>query len=113
MAAGFKITCRTVDGRVTYGAFSLDLNPGAPSTVLPGTGPEIEKWARILAEQNEAIPVFIKKRANEWTYMGHYRCVSLSDDPTEIDAHATKTGRRDISMVLKLERDKSAEGGNG
>ena len=96
------------DGQVTYGAFSLDLNPQAPSVVLPGTGPEIEKWAHVFAEQPSSIPVFIKKRSNEWVYMGDYRCIELSDDPEAIEPHATKTGRTDISMVLRLVRDPTA-----
>jgi hypothetical protein len=96
-------------GRVTYGAFSLELNPQAPATVLPGTGPEIERWARVFAEQEEAIPVFVKKRSNEWTYMGMYRCTTLLDDDASIAEQAERTGRSDISMVLKLTRDRDAE----
>jgi len=92
-------------GRVPYGAFSLELNPQAPGIVLPGTGPEIERWARVLAEQDEAIPVFVKKRTNEWVYMGTYRCTSFSDDQATIQPHAEKTGRADISMVLALTRE--------
>jgi hypothetical protein len=93
-----------VGGRVVYGAFSRDLNPRAPSVVLPGTGPEIERWARVFAEQGEPIPVFVKRRPNEWTYMGEYRCTNLSEDPDEIALHAAKTERDDISMVLTLTR---------
>jgi len=93
-----------VDGRVTYGAFSLDHNPQAPLIVLPGLGPEIERWTRVLAEQPEAIPVFVKKRSNEWVYMGVYRCTELSEDEAIIRPHAEKTGRTDISMVLTLAR---------
>ena len=95
------------DGRVTYGAFSRDLNPQAPSIVLPGTGPEIERWARVFAGMTDSIPVFVKKRSNEWTYMGDYRCVELNEDPEEIRTHAEKTGRDDITMVLKLARDRT------
>jgi hypothetical protein len=96
-----------VDGRVTYGAFSLELNPQAPTIVLPGSGPEIEKWARAFAEQADPIPVFVKKRSNEWVYMGDFRCVELSEEPALIAEQARKTGRSDISMVLKLERDRT------
>lgn len=93
-----------VDGHIAYGAFSLEWNPQAPSIVLPGTGPEIERWARVFAEQAEAIPVFVKKRSNEWVYMGVYRCADLSEDEAIIRSHAEKTGRTDISMVLTLLR---------
>ena len=96
------------DGKVTYGAFAKDLNPDAPSTVLPGTGDEIERWARVFYEQGDAVPVFIKKRSNEWVYMGQYRCVELSEDRDAIAAQAKKTGRGDITMVLRLERAREA-----
>ncbi|MFL5614850.1 MAG: DUF6697 family protein [Gemmatimonadaceae bacterium] len=97
-----------VGGRITYGAFSLDLNPQAPAVVLPGDGPEIMKWARVFADQQQAIPVFIKKRSNEWTYMGEYRCAELIEDVEVIAVHAHKTGRDDISMVLKLRRERDS-----
>jgi len=71
-------------GRVTYGAFAKDLNPDAPSIVLPGTGEEIERWAHAFYEQGESVPVFLKKRSNEWVYMGEYRCIELSEDPDVI-----------------------------
>ena len=93
-----------VKGRVTYGAFSRELNPQAPSVVLPGIGPEIERWARVLAEQTEPIPVFIKKRSNEWTYMGDFRCVELIEDPAAIAEYGRKARRNDVSMVLRLKR---------
>jgi hypothetical protein len=98
-----------VDGRVVYGAFSLELNPQAPGIVLPGTGPEIERWARVFAEQEEAIPVFIKRRSNEWTYMGLYRCTGCSDAEADIELHAAKAGRDDISMVFTLVRARESE----
>ena len=98
------------EGRVTYGAFSLDLNPQAPRVILPGNGPEIVKWALVFADQREPVPVFVKKRSNEWTYMGDYRCVRMVDDPAVIEAFAEKTGRDDISMVLYLERERPQAG---
>jgi len=96
-------------GRVTYGAFLPELNPGAPLIVLPGSGPEIERWGRVFAEQDEAIPVFLKRRSHEWIYRGNYRCVKLDEDPAAIQEQQRKTGRDDISMVLHLVRDRSAE----
>jgi hypothetical protein len=95
-----------VDGRVVYGAFSRDLNPDAPLVVLPGDGPEIERWARVFAEQDYPIPVFIKQRSSEWIYMGMFRCVELSEDEAEIAVQAARTKRSDISMILRLARDK-------
>lgn len=94
-------------GQVVAGCFSTDVNPDAPSVILPGTGVEIEKWARVFAQQAKPIPVFVKKRSNEWYCMGYFRCVELSEDPVVIASHSTKAGRDDVTMVLRLERDRS------
>jgi len=95
-----------VDGRVVAGCFSKKLNPQAPNVILPGTGPEIERWARVFADQGGAIPVFMKQRSNEWYCMGAFRCVRLADDPATIHEHASLADRDDVTMVLFLEREK-------
>jgi hypothetical protein len=97
-----------VDGRVVAGCFSKDLNPQAPNVILPGTGPEIERWARVFAEQGTAVPVFIKQRSNEWYCMGAFRCLRLAEDDRTIQDHAQRANRTDVTMVLFLERDKDA-----
>lgn len=94
------------DGVVLYGAFSKDLNPGAPGVILPGTGPEIERWAHVFAAQKHAIPVFIKRQSNVWYCMGDFRCTNLSEDEATIAEHSRAAGRDDVTMVLSLERDR-------
>jgi hypothetical protein len=94
------------DGVVVAGCFSKELNPQAPTVVLPGTGPEIEHWARQFAEQSDSIPVFIKQRSNVWYCMGDFRCVDLSLDEATIAEHAARADRTDVTMVLFLERQK-------
>jgi hypothetical protein len=94
-------------GAVVAGCFSKDLNPEAPTVILPGTGPEIERWGRVFAEQPDPVPVFIKQRSNVWHCMGYFRCVTLADDQATISEHAKRAGRTDVTMVLFLERDKS------
>jgi hypothetical protein len=93
-----------VDGEVVAGCFSKDLNPQAPNVILPGTGPEIERWGRAFAEQKTAVPVFIKQRSNEWYCMGEFRCVRIADDDDTVRAHAERARRVDVTMVLFLER---------
>jgi hypothetical protein len=95
-----------IDGRIVAGCFSKDLNPQAPNVVLPGTGPEIERWGRVFAEQKTAVPVFIKQRSNEWYCMGDFRCVRIADDAATIQQHAQRADRSDVTMVLFLERVK-------
>lgn len=97
------------DGKVVAGCFSKELNPQAPNVILPGTGPEIERWARVFAEQRTAVPVFIKQRSNEWYCMGAFRCIRLADDSPTIEEYASKANRSDVTMVLFLEREKYGE----
>lgn len=94
-------------GRVVAGCFSKDVNPDAPTTVLPGTGVEIEKWAQVFATQQEPIPVFVKHRSNEWTFYGYFRCTTLDRDAERIAVQKRRTGREDITMILTLARDNS------
>ena len=93
-------------GVVVAGCFSKDVNPHAPTVILPGTGPEIEKWARVFARQLNSVPVFIKQRSNTWYCMGKFRCTRLADDAETIAEHSANTARDDVTMVLFLERDK-------
>ena len=92
----------SVDGVVVAGCFRLDTNPDAPSVVLPGTGPIIEGAAESFAASGNAVPIFMKARVSDWRYVGDFRVVRISKDPTEIGIHARRSGRRDISCVLCL-----------
>lgn len=94
-----------VGGRVVAGCFKKQVNPDAPSTVLPGTGVEIERWAEVFASQTDPVPVFVKYEPNVWTYFGRFLCVSLDRDPERIADQKRRTRREDITMILKLERD--------
>jgi hypothetical protein len=97
------------DGEVVAGCFSTDVNPDAPAVILSGTDVEIKKWARVFAEQQDPIPVFIKWRSNEWHCRGYFRCTRLADDEETIASHARKAGRDDVTMVLFLERDRTPD----
>ena len=94
------------DGVVVAGCFDKVLNPQAPNVILPGTGPEIERWGRVFATQAEPVPVFIKERSNVWHCMGDFRCVRFADDELTVADHAARARRTDVTMVLFLERSK-------
>ena len=95
-----------VGGVVVAGCFNKEYNPDAPTVILPGEGVEIEKWGRVFAAQTHAIPVFVKKRSNEWHCFGSFKCSRLSDDPATIAEHAKRAGRDNVTMVLFLERQR-------
>jgi hypothetical protein len=90
------------NGHVVCGCFKRELNPDAPAVVLPGNTDAIRRWAEVFATQLEAIPIFIKKRTNEWEYVGLWRCVLKTQDADEIKMRQARAGRNEVSMVLKL-----------
>jgi hypothetical protein len=95
----------TKGGRVMYGAFRPDFNPDAPTIILPGFGPRIERAAELFNEQGTAVPVFLKRAVNQWQYVGEFRVERLSRDPEEIKRQEKRTNRQGtISMILYLER---------
>ena len=92
-------------GQVVCGCVRLDLNPGAPGEVLPGNSDDVIRWARVFAGQRHPVPIFIKRSTNRWQYRGDWRVSGPPiEDPREIDLRAKQTRRRDISMILRLER---------
>lgn len=79
-----------------------DSNPEAPRVILPGIGPEIERWAELFAQQGEPVPVFLKRAVNAWEYVGDYRVRSVERSPAAIAPYRERVAR-DLSMILHLE----------
>jgi hypothetical protein len=75
------------NGRIVCGCFTLEHNPEAPNIIIAGSGPIIEHEADLFCRQNSLVPIFIKRRPNEWEYVGAYKAVRYSNDPAEIAAH--------------------------
>jgi len=92
------------NGRVVAACLSDELNPDAPHVVLRGNGPEIIRWARVLADQPDPVPTFMKRAPNAWQYVGQFRATDISFDETERERWARVSGRDDIAAVLYLER---------
>lgn len=91
------------NGEVICGCFRLDTNPEAPKLVLPGTGPQIEHWAEVFAAQENFVPVVLKRGSKAWEYVGSFRVRRMTEDPSEIQSHAKRAGRSDVTSVLHLE----------
>jgi hypothetical protein len=91
-----------VNKRVVCGCFDISANPNAPEEVLVGEGENVVKYAKVLAQQTEPIPVFLKQSANEWKYIGNYSVVSYSENLEEVAAKASAAGRSDVVGVLYL-----------
>ena len=92
-----------VGGRVVCGCFRVDLNPDAPGKVLVGDSEDVVKYAKVLAQQGEPIPVFIKKGPKRWEYVGDYLAVEYREDPEEVAQRAGDARRDELAGVLVLE----------
>jgi hypothetical protein len=92
------------DGRIVCACIGRELNPDAPAVILPGSGPDIVRWAEVFAEQREFVPVFLKRATNAWKYVGNYRVAERSLDRDQIDRWEAVSNRiGELSMVLFLE----------
>ena len=96
----------TENKRVVCGCFTLEHNPEAPEVIIPGTGKVIEREAKLFCEQEHPVPIFIKRRVNEWEYVGHYKAVRHSTDTADITAHhkGSITPLAEVTRVIFLKR---------
>jgi hypothetical protein len=92
----------TAGGRVVAACLKSKTNPDAPRIILPGQGKGIERAAEILIGQGTAIPIFVKRRVNEWEYVGDYKVDRWSEDAAEIEAQSQRSGRDDITRVIYM-----------
>jgi hypothetical protein len=96
----------TENKRIVCGCFTLEHNPEAPDIVVPGTGKVIEREAKLFCEQDYPVPIFIKRRPNEWEYVGDYKAERSSTNTTEIAAHhkGSITPLNEVTRVIFLQR---------
>ena len=87
-------------GRVVCACLTREANPDAPHVVLPGAGPNMMAAADQLSQQDDPFPVFIKKRAKEWVYVGMFERIGEKRSPKYVVPHARKTKRSDITRVI-------------
>ena len=96
------------DGKIVCGCFSAEANPKAPYVILVGgdiddQGSTVLKKARILKAQEESIPVFLKRTANDWLYEGMFRLKDINLEQQFIEQKQREAGRIDVVMALILE----------
>ncbi len=89
-------------GRVVCVCLDPALNPEAPRVILPGTGEGIEGTAAMLRRQAGSLPVFLKQAAHAWKYVGMWEVSSRTWTPADVEEHARRTGRTDITSVIWL-----------
>lgn len=96
-----------VAGRVVCACLRQDENPDAPRLILPADGPNTQHWARVFAEQQEYVPVFIKRFDAAWEYVGNFRVERTIALPSAEYRHVLRTGRRAVPFMLELEQEPS------
>jgi hypothetical protein len=103
----------TAGGVVVCGCFKPDedMNPDAPEEVLfgeEGDSAGINRAANLVFEQglkSEAIPVFLKRRSNEWEYSGEYLCIGITRDPRVVARKKAQYPKRgEFHGVLRFEK---------
>jgi hypothetical protein len=92
-------------GQVVAVCLRPDHNPNAPTVVLCGSGPMVEKTGELLAAETKSLPVFVKEATNAWTYCGRFKVVSSctrgSNFKRAIAGHPSPSS---ITRVVFLER---------
>ena len=59
--------------------------------ILPGRGPEIERWADALCEQRGPIPVYLRRATHQWEYAGDYEVEACSTSTADIARYEEQT----------------------
>jgi len=90
------------EGRVLAVCLDPGLNRAAPELVDVGPGPERVRWARVAASQEEAIPVFLKREARAWQYVGRFAPGDYRETGRALAAGRRR--RANTVGVLRLER---------
>jgi hypothetical protein len=96
------------NGKIICGAFRKDLNPDAPTIVLPGV--RKKHWAEnaeLLCRQRKSIPVFTKEAGLPWQYHGRFKGECFTQNSIEMEIHRQRTNGRTepIALVLFLQKD--------
>lgn len=91
---------------ILAGCFNRQSNPDCPTQIQAGSLPKVIEKAKLLKSQPETIfPVFTKETENDkyYTYVGHFKCESASNDKELIQEAESKSGRYGkISYLLNL-----------
>ena len=90
------------NGKILCGCFDEKLNSKAPYEIDAGKGPKILGGAKRLAKGGYAIPVFLKRKSNQWEYVGDFNCTGYSHNPD--DLYPKKQRRPNAVAVFYLER---------
>ncbi len=92
----------TKAGKVRAITLNPEMNPKAPDIVIVGKGPQVQKRAQLLSKSKESFPTFIKRRPNQWEYVGKYRAVEFKSDKQTIEIYRAHRKADSIYGILFL-----------
>ncbi|CAK2429260.1 HNH endonuclease [Vibrio crassostreae] len=82
----------------------LSSNPNAPTEILCGSGKDIAKHGLWLSLQHEPVPIFLKRKTNEWEYQGLFSVSSTIEDESELEEIRCQAGRDyKLSRAINLQ----------
>jgi hypothetical protein len=96
----------TKNGKVVAACLRRDLNPQAPDVIICNSGAAARAAGRTLAQQSDAIPVFIEQSTTLLRFVGHYKVDASLVTPVDCAPYARDTSftSNQISRVLKMKR---------
>jgi hypothetical protein len=93
----------TLDGRVVALCIRTDLNLKAPGEFLCGAGPIMAKAGNLLASTTSKMPVFMKRKVNQWEYRGLFGVAASHRSGARFDAMVVASGRSSSSVSVAIE----------
>lgn len=96
----------THHGRVVAACLKPERNPDAPQIVLCSSGAAARAAGRTLAQQKDAIPVFVHVGNERWRYEGDFATEASLSSPPDCLPFISGSGFTigQISRVIKLRR---------
>jgi hypothetical protein len=94
------------EGLVLCACLSQEYDPRGQQVILVGQGPGVQQAGAFFCSQSAAVPVFLKKVANLWEYVGNFKVSRWTEDPEEISGFEESSGRVNLTRVIFLEEVK-------
>lgn len=95
-------------GRIVCGRFTTGMNNKAPYEVLVGKPPQVQRKARLMAQQGGVLPVFLKLAPGRWRFHGCMELVGYLTDMLRVEPKAAEAGRSGEVVGVLLFRDADA-----
>jgi len=104
MHGGNQQQCAPInEGRVLLLRLKPDHNPDAPD-VADWETPDNTKVDQIREQtQQEPLPVYVRRRPNEWEYMGRFRVARVTTDKATLTKREAKANH-EVNYAIHLER---------